>query len=42
VVNHAAGRGASARGVVLRDIDAVLDETLVRVRKIIEEMVAQR
>jgi 5'-methylthioadenosine phosphorylase len=42
VVNHAAGRGASARGVSLQEIEAVLNETLVRVRRIIEEVVAQR
>lgn len=42
VANHAAGRGASARGVSLQDIEAVLNDTLVRVRKIIEEVVAQR
>jgi 5'-methylthioadenosine phosphorylase len=42
VVNHAAGRGASSRGVNLQDIEAVLDRTLVRVRRILEEVVAQR
>jgi len=42
VVNHAAGRGASARAVSLQDIETVLNETLVRVRRIIEEVVAQR
>jgi 5'-methylthioadenosine phosphorylase len=42
VANRAAGRGASARGVSLQDIETVLNETLVRVRKIIEEVVAQR
>ena len=42
VVNHAAGRGASSRGVSLEDIEAVLNETLLRVRKIIEGLVVQR
>lgn len=42
VVNHAAGRGASARGVSLQDIETVLNDTLVRVRRIIEEVAAQR
>jgi 5'-methylthioadenosine phosphorylase len=42
VANHAAGRGASARGVSLQDIETALNGTLARVRKIIEEVVAQR
>ena len=42
VANHAAGRGASARGVSLQDIETALNGTLARVRKIIEEVVVQR
>jgi 5'-methylthioinosine phosphorylase len=38
VVNHAAGRGASARGISMRQIEEVLKETLGRVRKIIEAL----
>jgi len=40
VVNHAAGRGASARGIRLREIDEVLKDAAGRVRKIIEGLVA--
>jgi 5'-methylthioadenosine phosphorylase len=40
VVNHAAGRGASARGVALQEIEKVLKHALGRVRKIIEAFVA--
>jgi 5'-methylthioadenosine phosphorylase len=40
VVNHAAGRGASARGVALQEIEAVLKDAVGRVRKIIEAFVA--
>ena len=40
VVNHAAGRGASARGVRLQEIDEVLRDAVGRVRKIIEALVA--
>src|SRR6267154_597192 len=40
VVNHAAGRGASARGVRLQEIDEVLKDAVGRVRKIIEALVA--
>jgi|SRR5689334_2352948 5'-methylthioinosine phosphorylase len=39
VVNHAAGRGASARGVALQQIEEVLKEVLGRVRRIIEALV---
>ncbi|MGH8747469.1 MAG: S-methyl-5'-thioinosine phosphorylase [Burkholderiales bacterium] len=39
VANYAAGRGDSARGVSLERIDAVLNETMSRVRKIIERLV---
>jgi len=40
VVNHAAGRGASARGVALQEIEEVLKHSMGRVRKIIEAFVA--
>ncbi len=40
VVNHAAGRGASARGVALQKIEEVLKDAMGRVRKIIEAFVA--
>jgi 5'-methylthioadenosine phosphorylase len=39
VANHAAGRGGSARGVSLQDIEAVLKDTLARVQRIIEEVI---
>ncbi len=38
VVNHAAGRGASAKGIQMERIEAVLNETMGRVRKIIEAL----
>src|SRR6266568_1343633 len=40
VVNHAAGRGTSARGVALQEIEEVLKDAMGRVRKIIEAFVA--
>jgi 5'-methylthioadenosine phosphorylase len=40
VVNHAAGRGASAGGVRLQEIEEVLKDTVGRVRNIIETLVA--
>ncbi len=39
VVNHAAGRGESARGVPLEHIEEVLKEAVGRVRRIIEALV---
>ncbi|HZT62464.1 MAG TPA: S-methyl-5'-thioinosine phosphorylase [Burkholderiales bacterium] len=39
VVNHAAGRGDSARGIQLQEIEAVLKEGMSRVRKVIGELV---
>lgn len=39
VANYAAGRGESARGVSLERIDAVLEEAMGRVRKIVETLV---
>jgi 5'-methylthioinosine phosphorylase len=39
VVNHAAGRGASARGIQLKEIDEVLKVAMARVRRIIEALV---
>jgi 5'-methylthioadenosine phosphorylase len=38
VVNHAAGRGASVRGVPLQKIEQVLKDAVGRVRKIIEAL----
>jgi 5'-methylthioadenosine phosphorylase len=40
VINHAAGRGTSAKGVQLQEIEEVLKDTVARVRKIIEALVA--
>ena len=40
VANFAAGRGDSAQGVSLERINAVLDEAMRRVRKVIEQLVA--
>src|SRR2546427_421578 len=40
VVNHAAGRGASVRGVPLQRIEEVLKDAVGRVRRIIEAFVA--
>jgi 5'-methylthioadenosine phosphorylase len=40
VANHAAGRGASARGVALQKIEEVLKDAVGRVRRIIEVLVA--
>jgi 5'-methylthioinosine phosphorylase len=40
VVNHAAGRGASARGVSLQQIEEVLKDGVGRVLRIIEALVA--
>ena len=39
VVNHAAGRGASARGIQLQGIDEVLEDAMGRVRRILEALV---
>ncbi|HET7765524.1 MAG TPA: S-methyl-5'-thioinosine phosphorylase [Burkholderiales bacterium] len=39
VVNHAAGRGASARGIQMQQIEEVLKNTMERVRRIIEALV---
>jgi hypothetical protein len=41
VANYAAGRGDSARRVVLADINAVLEQAMVRVRHIIERLVVE-
>src|SRR6266851_2213155 len=40
VVNHAAGRGASVRGVPLDKIEEVLKDAVGRVRRVIEAVVA--
>jgi len=39
VVNHAAGRGDSARGIQVQQIEEVLKDTMSRVRKIIDSLV---
>ncbi len=39
VVNHAAGRGSSIKGIAYEDISTVLSESITRVRMIIEEVV---
>jgi 5'-methylthioinosine phosphorylase len=39
VVNHAAGRGSSVHGIRYEDIGAVLDQTMERVRNLIEQVV---
>lgn len=39
VVNHAAGRGSSVHGIRYEDIGAVLDQTMERVRHLIEQVV---
>lgn len=40
VANFAAGRGASSHGIALSDINAVLQQGMVRVRAILEQLVA--
>ena len=40
VANYAAGRGSSLHGIRLEDIEQVLQQSLARVRKIIEQLVA--
>jgi 5'-methylthioadenosine phosphorylase len=39
VVNHAAGRGASAHGIELQEIDRVLKESMEKVLKILDALV---
>jgi 5'-methylthioinosine phosphorylase len=39
VVNHAAGRGDSALGIQMQRIERILDETMGRVRKILDSLV---
>jgi 5'-methylthioadenosine phosphorylase len=39
VANHAAGRAASRHGISFVDIDAVLQQAMHRVRRILEELV---
>lgn len=41
VVNYAAGRGTSAAGIDLIEIEAVLQQAMVRVRRIIEALLAR-
>src|SRR5215471_13071058 len=40
VVNHAAGRGASANGIEMEQIEQTLEATMTRVRRILEALVA--
>jgi purine nucleoside phosphorylase len=39
VVNHAAGRGRSARGIQMEQIEKVLGDAMARIRSILEELV---
>ncbi len=39
VANHAAGRGASSAGIRLEDINAILQESMARVRRILQSLV---
>lgn len=41
VANYAAGRGDSARGISLANIDVVLERAMARVRRIIEQLVIE-
>ena len=40
VVNHAAGRGASARGIRMADINEVSQRAMARVRRILDQLAA--
>ncbi|MBI3041494.1 MAG: S-methyl-5'-thioinosine phosphorylase [Betaproteobacteria bacterium] len=40
VVNHAAGRGASARGIPMADINEVSQRAMARVRRILDQLAA--
>lgn len=40
VVNYAAGRGTSAGGIAIHEIEAVLQQAMVRVRRVIETLVS--
>jgi 5'-methylthioadenosine phosphorylase len=40
VVNHAAGRGASAQGIRLKDAEAITKCSMARVRNILDRLVA--
>jgi len=42
VANHAAGRGESARAISLEAVAAVLERSMARVRRILEQLVAER
>ncbi len=39
VANHAAGRASSKHGIRYQDVGAVMDETMVRVRKVVAQLV---
>jgi 5'-methylthioadenosine phosphorylase len=39
VANHAAGRASSKHGIRYQDVGAVMDEAMVRVRKVVERLV---
>jgi 5'-methylthioinosine phosphorylase len=41
IANHAAGRGDSASGIRLTDIEAVLHQAMTRARRVIEEAIAR-
>jgi len=38
VVNHAAGRGASAQGIRLKDAEAITKRSMARVLKILDRL----
>ena len=38
-MNWAAGRGASAQGIQMEDIQAVLGEVMLQVRRLLEQLV---
>ena len=40
VVNHAAGRGASAQGIRLKDAEAIMKRSMARVRNILDRLAA--
>jgi 5'-methylthioadenosine phosphorylase len=40
VANHAAGRASSTHGIRYQDVDAVLVDAMVRVRKVLAQLVA--
>jgi len=41
VVNYAAGRGLSAEGIQMEEIQSVLGEVMMQVRHLLEQLVTQ-